>query len=1035
MSTLRMFAAVILLAAFGALLPQGQTYAAPVAQGQACVQLQSPTEIRSPGLIHFDDLPNAAIIGNSYQPAFGVRFENSATTRAIIYGNEPAKASSKPNVASNDAVFPNTSANVPMRIFFDTPKTHVGFYIGNGETAQLVALLTAYNAAGGVICQARYVPVPEAHTAFFGVHDQTGSILSITLDYGNTALSEAIDDLYFAPYTPATRTPTATATRTATATSVPTRTPTATTVAPTRTPTRTVTATSVPTRTPTRTPTATHVPTRTSTPTRTRTPVPTSTRTRTPTPTPTRTPTRPLVVALPYKPVLIAAPGIFSGDLSIFGIEITQGIQCFDTSKGLASCPDNSLPVIAKKDTTARIHLRYSGLLSSMSNVPVRLHIFANGVEYIANAVGKATTTINQANKDSADIYFNVNFTNDILVSFYAVVDPNNTISETNESNNRYPASGTIALNFRKRDTMKIVGQRVRYHPSGYGGDQYPGGWAVNGGAADWWEQLLPIRNNGINYVVKSGYLDWTTRVSGGTSDQNAAGQHALISTLNQRWIFENVFAFLFGTGDFTGARHVYGWVPNDGYSGGHADMPVYPHAGGLGVVGIGTDRPGASTDDPQGGAQIFGHELTHDYDVKHTDVAGDCGSQDSSSDFPYSSASIQEFGLNPITGMIYDPADTHDLMSYCPAGGSKRGWISPFTWNKMFGNLATTALNAVAATAEQPNVGIFYATNAAESLAVSAKVFNPAVSGRTGGQLGQIHRVATGIAYEVPKGDYAIELRNGSTVLRQAAFIVDFKSEYAAHDGPHTPNADDEPPFITTPMSEADVHFVMPWEPGTTSVALVHNGQVLDERPVSASAPTVHITSPDGATTWPAGTTQTLAWTGNDPDGGTLSYVVLYSHDGGKSWGLLVNGLKTTSYSVAVDSLAGGSDARFRVVANDGINTGYDETNGSISVPDKAPMVAISNPANGEVFVPGALVVLLGTATDLEDGALPDEALIWSSNREGVVGAGPSLPINTLQPGSHVITLVASDSKAQQTTSSVTIFIGYRAYLPVVLK
>ena len=28
--------------------------------------------------------------------------------------------------------------------------------------------------------------------------------------------------------------------------------------------------------------------------------------------------------------------------------EITQGVQCFDTSKGLASCPNNSLPVIAK---------------------------------------------------------------------------------------------------------------------------------------------------------------------------------------------------------------------------------------------------------------------------------------------------------------------------------------------------------------------------------------------------------------------------------------------------------------------------------------------------------------------------------------------------------------------------------------------------------------------------------------------------------------------------------------------------------------
>ena len=103
--------------------------------------------------------------------------------------------------------------------------------------------------------------------------------------------------------------------------------------------------------------------------------------------------------------------------------------------------------------------------------------------------------------------------------------------------------------------------------------------------------------------------------------------------------------------------------------------MPIYPHAGGLGTVGIGTDRTSDgsnTTDSPGGGALIFGHELVHDYDVLHTNTADACGSSDSGSDFPYSSSSIQEYGFNPITGQIYDPATTHDLMSYCPAGGSK---------------------------------------------------------------------------------------------------------------------------------------------------------------------------------------------------------------------------------------------------------------------------------------------------------------------------------------------------------------------------
>lgn len=755
----------------------------------------------------------------------------------------------------------------------------------------------------------------------------------------------------------------------------------------------------------------------------TRTPVPTWTPipTKTPTPGPTATPTPP-IIAVPYVPVKpVIFPGIFQPDLSIFGVEITQGVQCFDTSKGLGGCADNSLAVVAKKDTTARIYLKYSGILSSLNSVPVRLHIFADGVEYIANTSGKAVKTLNQANSDDARVYFNVNFSNDVPVSFYAEVDPDNTISETNEGNNRYPASGTITLNFRKRDTLKIVGQRLRYHPSGYTGTQYAGGWAVNGGAADWLEQLLPLRNNGINYSVKSGYLDWTTTL-------NSNGQHDLIKTLNTMWILENVFSWLFGSGAFTGADHVYGWAPNDGYSGGHADMPVYPHAGGLGVVGIGTDAPGTSTDNPGAGALIFGHELVHDYNVYHTNTADACGSSDGNSDFPYSSSSIQEFGFNPITGKIYNPSSTHDLMSYCPSGGSKEGWISPFTWNKMFNNFSALAMSAASAPGE-PRTGVFQTTASSESLVVNATLYNPDVPNEGGGKLGEfdeLYKVEGGLAYALPSGDYAVELRDGQNVLRRETFAVSFESEYDQHGSE---------PGDPDPRPEMGVSFIMPWEAGTTSVVLLHGEQVLDERAVSAGAPNVTITSPSGPATWPAGSNQTLTWTGSDPDGDALSYSVFYSHDAGASWVILATGLTSQSFEVSVDSLAGGSDVRFRVVATDGINTGHDETDAAISVPNKAPEAIITGPVMGHVVTPGALVVLQGTATDLEDGGLPDEALQWSSDRQGGLGTGPSVALNSLEAGEHTITLTAIDSNGQTASASVEIFVGHRVYLPITTK
>ena len=777
--------------------------------------------------------------------------------------------------------------------------------------------------------------------------------------------------------------------------------------------------------TPTQTPTVT--PTRTPPPTWT--PVPTNT----PTPGPTATPF-PLVQAIPYRVFeeFVAEPVLVKPDLSLFGIELTQGVQCFDTSNGLSGCGDNSLPLVAKKNSTARIYLKYSGIFNSLNHVPVRLHIRANGVWYTANVSGKAVKTLDQSTNDSADVYFNVNFSNDVVVDFYAEIDPDGTISESNESNNRFPASGFITRTFRKGITLDIVGQRLDYHPSGYTGTRRAGGWAVNGGAADYLEQLLPIRTNGIDYSVKSGYMNWTKSLGSGDN------QHDLIKSLNSRWILENALSWLFGTGAFTGAEHVYGWAPNSGYSGGHADMPVYPHAGGLGVVGIGTDRAGTSTDNPGGGALIFAHELIHDYDVKHTNTGGDdCGSNDSSSAFPYSTSSIQEFGFNPITGKIYNPANTHDVMSYCPAGGSKEGWISPYTWNYMMNRLDAAAVNA----AEQRAVPKVMRTTAmTQSLVVNVTIYNPDApeyDAENPGMLGDLHRIDGGIQYDPPTGDYEVQLRSGDEVLASQNFAANFKSEYDGHSGqPHGATGDgDEPPFPSTPTIKSDVSFIMPWPEGVDNVALVLNGQIIDTRNVSSNAPTVTITSPSEAVEWPADSMQQLTWKGTDPDADELHYSVFYSTDSGASWQLLATELLSSTYEVNVASMAGTNDARFRVVATDGVNIGFDETDEAVTILNKAPDVAIIAPYDGQVISVGALAVLYGSGSDLEDGNLADEALEWSSDREGPLGIGSSLPINSLSPGEHLITLAGRDSLGIVNSASVKIFVGERIYLPNVQK
>jgi hypothetical protein len=169
------------------------------------------------------------------------------------------------------------------------------------------------------------------------------------------------------------------------------------------------------------------------------------------------------------------------------------------------------------------------------------------------------------------------------------------------------------------------------------------------------------------------------------------------------------------------------------------------------------------------------------------------------------------------------------------------------------------------------------------------------------------------------------------------------------------------------------------------------------------------------------------------DLDGDPLVYNLFYSNNGGADWILLAGDLITPTYSVEVNSMAGGIDVRFRVAATDGVNTAVDETDQAITIPNQAPVATILSPENGSITLPGGLVVLQGSGTDMEDGTLADERLVWSSDRQGELGIGPSVPLNTLEAGKHVLTLTVTDSYGIPAQASVEIEIAYPLFVPLV--
>lgn len=76
------------------------------------------------------------------------------------------------------------------------------------------------------------------------------------------------------------------------------------------------------------------------------------------------------------------------------------------------------------------------------------------------------------------------------------------------------------------------------------------------------------------------------------------------------------------------------------------------------------------------------------------------------------------------------------------------------------------------------------------------------------------------------------------------------------------------------------------------------------------------------------------------------------------------------------------------------------------------APVTSIDAPGDGSTFTAGETIGFRGTATDVEDGTLTGGALEWSSSLDGVFGTGEQVETSVLSEGTHVITLVATDSE-----------------------
>lgn len=399
----------------------------------------------------------------------------------------------------------------------------------------------------------------------------------------------------------------------------------------------------------------------------------------------------------------------------------------------------------------------------------------------------------------------------------------------------------------------------------------------------------------------------------------------------------------------------------------------------------------------------ILAHEVGHNDHVWHS-PCGDVGEYDGGyPTYPdprggsYPSASIGEVGVRLTGGglQVFDPASTHDIMSYCAPQ-----WVSPYTyWN--LGNFGAWE---------------YYGSAAASRADVRQVIAVGEVLGEGTIEVDPLWvRTMPERSSGAGSGSYRIEVQDASgTVLASRAFEPDH------HEGDNT----DAGLFAET----------LSYPQGATRVVFSHGGAVLKTVTASAHPPTVTVTYPAGGEVWAASGAYTVTWQRSDADGDPLLSNLLFSRDDGVTWEAVDVDIAGTRYVLNAATLTGGEQVRFRVEVSDGLNTAQ-ATSGPVQVPNKGPLVLVLSPREGTVITPGSMVLLRGTATDREDGPLSSARLSWASDRDGALGTGDGAVAGSLSRGWHTLTAEVHDSAGLSGSASVRVLVGQRMWLPAVIK
>lgn len=341
--------------------------------------------------------------------------------------------------------------------------------------------------------------------------------------------------------------------------------------------------------------------------------------------------------------ITYGAPPSGAFNLRIDGMYLTQSTQTYD----------GAVPLVQGRSGYLRVFVVANQL--NASNPSVRVRFFQDLVLQSEQTITAPGVSVPSAPDESSLSYsWNIPVSGAVIrpgLSITAEVDVANTVSESDEMDNAYPAAAPQSLTVRTTPTLNMTFVPIRQRGNG--------STATVSNPSSYLEMIQkmhPIAT--INTAVHAIY---TTTTSDTLEDDN--GNSAWGTILGE-------IEFLRATEQ--SSRYYYG-VANVSYTSGVA---------GVAYVSTPTISARASMgwDYIPSGAVVAAHELAHNWGRNHA-PCGDPGGVDTQ--YPHPDGSVGVYGLDVATQTLKPPT-TLDIMGYCDPK-----WIGDYTYKAVLNYLS----------------------------------------------------------------------------------------------------------------------------------------------------------------------------------------------------------------------------------------------------------------------------------------------------------------------------------------------------------